>query len=102
MKFGNWLLTENSLDLKGDDNQILSIALNSLLETISIEDSDDQLYRWIVAATADESITEDELYDLNYAFVFAAAKQGNFSYEIFDRTLEYQFQMVDDEDEDEN
>lgn len=102
MKFGNWLLTENSLDLKSDDHQILSIELHSLLETTRMEDSDDPLYRRIVDATADASIPEDDLYDLNYAFVFAAAKQDNFSYEIFDRTLDYQFQMVDYQEEDED
>ncbi len=61
-----------------------------------------ELYKWIVMATDQEWLTHDELYDLNFAFVYAAgAAQVKFDYETLDRTVEYQFDTLDDEEDDE-
>ena len=78
------------------------IERESLFETIKVEGEDEPLYKWIVLATEEEWLTEDELYDLNFAFVFAAgASPENFSYEVLDKTLDYQFDTLDEEAESE-
>ena len=56
-----------------------------------VEEADTSLYKWIVMATGEDWLTEDDLYDFNFAFAFAAGSTPDkFSYEIFDNSLEYQ------------
>jgi hypothetical protein len=51
-------------------------------------------------ATGEDWLTDDDLYDLNFAFAFAAGRSGQpFDYHVFDRTLEYQYNLLDEEDE---
>jgi hypothetical protein len=51
-------------------------------------------------ATDEDWLAQDDLYDLNYAFVYAIARFNlDFDYEIFDATLETQFEQFDLEDE---
>ncbi|MEO6720626.1 MAG: hypothetical protein ABIN67_09670 [Ferruginibacter sp.] len=102
MKFGNWKLTGTTIEYSGDGSNSFVIERESLFETIQGEDGDEPLYKWIVLATEEEWLTEDELYDLNFAFVFAAgASPENFSYDLLDRTLDYQFDTLDEEEESE-
>jgi hypothetical protein len=98
MKFGNWQITENAIEWNGQGFQRFVIEKQHLLETAKVEEAD-SAYKWIVLATHEEWLTDDDLYDLNFAFVFVAgASFQNFSYEVFDKTLEYQFEILSDED----
>ena len=61
------------------------------------------LYEYILLATDQEWLSENDLYDFNYAFVYAAAKfKLDFSYEIFDETLAEQFEQFEKEDDDDS
>ena len=102
MKFGNWNVTAAAIEWSGEGFQRFEIDKTTLLETIQSEDSAVLLYKWILLATQEEWLENDDLYDLNFAFVFAAAGTPQyFSYEIFDNTLEYQFDFLDEEEENE-
>jgi hypothetical protein len=100
MKFGNWEVTDNTIEWKGAGLNRFVIDIKSLTEEIETDDEDLSLYKWIVLATEEDGLTEDDLYDLNFAFVYAAAKSGaEFDYQIFDETLSYQYSQLDDEDD---
>ena len=101
MRFGNWKLKDNTIEWSGSDGSSFVIDKKSLLQT---EDRDSlKMYKWIVLATGEGKFTEDDLYDLNFAFVYVAgALQSGFDYEIFDSTLDYQFEMLDFDNEDED
>jgi hypothetical protein len=50
-------------------------------------------------ATDEDWLTENDLVDLNFAFVYAVAKFGlDFKYQVFDATLDYQFELFEDEE----
>lgn len=99
MQFGNWIVTEKGISWNGTPLQRFDIPANKL-NTISQNNTDDgSLYEWILLATDEDWLTENDLVDLNFAFVYAVAKFGlDFSYEVFDATLDYQFEMFDDEE----
>ena len=102
MTIGNWNISETKIEWKGGDANIFEIERSQLLEPIKIDDeSDEDLYKWIVIATTEDWLTVDDLYDLNFAFVYAAGASGSsdFSYERFDKTVEYQYNMIDEEEE---
>ena len=102
MKFGNWLVKEESIEWEGEgDGSQFVIAKDSLTE-IRYDKKGSFFYNWILLATEEEWLTQDDLYDLNFAFVYAAALWGQeFSYETFDATLEEQYdQFEEEEDED--
>jgi predicted membrane GTPase involved in stress response len=101
MTIGNWNISDTKIEWQGGEENIFEIERSQLLETIKIDDeSDEDLYKWIVIATTEEWLTVDDLYDLNFAFVYAAGASGSadFSYERFDKTVEYQFEMIDEEE----
>ncbi len=101
MKFGNWNITGTSIEWTGDDGNKFEIEKPLLLEITTVADGVEGLYKWLVLATDQEWLNEEDLYDLNYAFMFAAgAYPENFNYERFDNTMEYQFEMFDGEEED--
>jgi hypothetical protein len=100
MKFGNWTITETTIEWTGQGLQRFVIESQQLLETKRVEQLDDDLYKWIVLATDEDWLTDDDLYDLNFAFVFAAGASGqNLNYDMFDKTLDYQFDILDDEEQ---
>ncbi len=100
MKFGNWTITETTIEWAGQGLQRFIIEKRQLLETKRVERLNEELYKWIVLATDEDWLTDDDLYDLNFAFVFAAgASRQNLNYEVFDKTLDYQFDILDDEEE---
>ena len=102
MKFGDWNITVTAIEWAGPGLNRFVIGKHSLLETTRLEDEEGDMYKWIILATEEEWLSHDELYDLNFAFVFAAgASAGDFNYEIFDRTLEYQFDVLDEDEESE-
>src|SRR3954468_24054574 len=99
MKFGNWSVSDKSIEWSGGGFNRFVIEKTHML---SIEESGEfqGLYKCIMQATEEDWITDDDLYDLNYAFVFAAAIYGlPFDYELFDTTLAKQFELLDDEDD---
>ena len=99
MKFGNWNVTSQSIEWSAG-TQKFTVDNASLLETIDDDDSGGPMYKWIVLATDEDWLTEDDLYDLNFAFVYAAGSaDAVFNYEIFDNTLSYQFEVLDDEED---
>jgi hypothetical protein len=92
MKFGNWLANDSGIEWKGNGHQRFVIGRQQLLET------EDGMYSWVLRATGEDWLTDDDLYDFNFAFVYAAARAGNdFDYEIFDRTLDEQYDMLEEE-----
>ena len=103
MKIGNWAVTEAGIEWKRSGLNRFFIEQETLTEIVETEDDDTTLYKWILLATEEDWLTEDDLYDLNFAFVYAAAQSGvDFDYEIFDESLSYQYdQLEEDEDEDE-
>ena len=103
MQFGNWNVTDTTIEFNSDMPQRFVIEKHLLLETEEVADRDEPLYKWILLATAEDWLTEDDLYDLNFAFVYAAGEVSeDFDYERFDKTVEYQFEIIEgDEDEEE-
>ncbi len=104
MKFGNWNITAAGIEWggKGPGSGTFKVDKATMLETVMVEEAETPLYKWIVMATGEAWLTEDDLYDFNFAYAFAAgATPDKFSYEIFDNSLEYQFNTLEaDEDED--
>lgn len=100
MKFGNWNVTDNGIEWGGSSLERYVIEKNELLAT---EESGEfaGLYTAILQATEEDWLTVDDLYDLNYAFVYAAARSGEgFNYETFDATVAKVFELLDlEEDE---
>ncbi|MDO9374801.1 MAG: hypothetical protein Q7T76_10295 [Ferruginibacter sp.] len=102
MKFGNWNITEQQIEWTGNGLQTFAADRSTLLETMPSEATGEKLYKWIVQATEEEWMSHDDLYDLNFAFVYAASQSGgDFSYEVLDRTVEYQYDVLEEEEDDE-
>ena len=102
MQFGNWIVTGDSIKWKGNSSEQFEIPGNRLSATRMGDTGQFQLYDWIVQATEKEWLTENDLYDLNFAFVYAAAKfQSAFNYDFFDATLAYQFEIFEGEENEE-
>ena len=101
MRFGNWIVTNNGISWNGEGLNrfdILKNGLNDIRYSLSGD-----FYEWIMVATDEEWLTQNDLYDLNYAFVFAIAKFNlDFSYEVFDATLAEQYEMFDAEEDEDN
>ena len=102
MQFGSWKVTDKGISWDGDGVNKFEIPADQLNATWKGNGEDEIFYEWILLAKAEDWMTEDDLIDLNYAFVFAAAKFGlAFDYDIFDATMEEQFEQLDaEEDED--
>ncbi|HET9277296.1 MAG TPA: hypothetical protein VFN95_03900 [Flavitalea sp.] len=102
MQFGNWIVTGDSVKWNGNSSQRFEIPGGKLNATRAGESGQFQLYDWIVQATEKDWLTENDLYDLNFAFVYAVAKfKLDFNYDFFDATLAYQFEIFESEDEEE-
>ncbi|HTE24720.1 hypothetical protein [Flavitalea sp.] len=100
MKIGNWEVNGSAIEWKGSGRNRFVIEKKSLTEKIETDDENLSLYKWIVLATDEEWLTEDDLYDLNFAFVYAAAEgKAGFDYQMFDETLSYQYNQLEEEDD---
>jgi len=100
MDFGNWKVTQNSITWKGKGMQPFEIHEDKLTATRKTNTDEIRIYESIVLATNEDWLTENDLFDLNFAFVYAVAKFGlHFNYDIFDATLAYQFEIFEAEDE---
>ena len=104
MVFGNWKLSDETISWNGRGLYrfvIPGYELNKIREVKEVKH-----YDWILLATAEDWLTQNDLYDFNYAFVYAIAKFNlEFDYDIFDNTLAEQyelFEMEEGEDDDLN
>lgn len=99
MQFGNWKIQENEIEWQGLELQRFVIPKESLT-ALRYDKKGQFFYDWILKATEEDWLTQDDLYDLNFAFVYAAAKWNlEFSYETFDATLEEQYEQFDEEED---
>lgn len=100
MQIGNWRITEKALEWKGKNMLRFVIDRDVLLETDIPPEARTPLYKWIVLATDTDWLTADDLYDLNFAFVYAAGYwKVPLDYTIFDDTAAYQFDELDEEED---
>ncbi len=99
MLFGNWVVKENSIEWNSDRLHRFVIPKESI-NTIRKNHTDNSaFYDWILLATEEDWLTQNDLYDLNFAFVYAVAKyKVEFSYDVFDATLAEQYEQFEDED----
>jgi len=102
MVFGSWKIDNDTISWNGRGLHRFVIPGNEL-NKIRIA-NEDKLYDWILLATTEDWLTQNDLYDLNYAFVYAIAKFNlEFDYDIFDNTLAEQYELFEMEDnEDDN
>jgi hypothetical protein len=101
MQIGNWLISAKGIEYTGDGANTFLIESSTLTKTIQEDKSDPVMYEWIVLATDEDWLEEDDLYDLNFAFVYAAAQnKSKFDYQIFDETLNYQYLQFEEDEED--
>lgn len=99
MEFGNWTVTDNGIEWEGGDENRFSIPKDELT-AIRYDKRGYFFYDWILKATEEEWLTQDDLYDLNFTFLFASGMWGKeFSYQTFDATLEEQYEQFDEEED---
>ncbi|MBA2745491.1 MAG: hypothetical protein H0U44_04620 [Flavisolibacter sp.] len=102
MVFGNWEISEKNIAFKGDGYNKFEIPLQELNRVV-VDRNGDIFYDWILLATEEDWLTQDDLYDLNFAFVYAIGKYTmDFNYNVFDATLAEQFEKFDEEEDDED
>jgi hypothetical protein len=102
MKIGNWEVTASAIEWKGSGRNQFVIEKKNLAQKIESDNVNLSLYKWIVLATEEEWLTEDDLYDLNFAFVYAAGEsKTEFDYQVFDETLSYQYSQLEEDEDDE-
>ncbi len=100
MLLGNWKITEDSITWNDERLQQYVIPAGHLNITMVDFASNVTFYESILLATNEDWLTQNDLYDLNYAFVYAIAKFGlDFNYDIFDATLAQQYEQFEREDE---
>lgn len=101
MQFGNWKVTDDSIRWNSAGPNQFVLHRDEML-TLKHNLMGTPLYEYILLATGEDWLTENDLYDFNYAFVYAAARFGiPFSYEIFDATLAEQYEQFEEEEDDE-
>ncbi|HEX8460331.1 MAG TPA: hypothetical protein VF623_02830 [Segetibacter sp.] len=101
MNFGNWDVTEKGISWKGSPLQKFEIPANKL--TATRQGGEDGFYEWILLATDQDWLAQNDLYDLNFAFVYTAAKLNlDFNYDIFDATLDEQYDQFEEEDDEDD
>ncbi|HEX2536566.1 MAG TPA: hypothetical protein VHK69_22640 [Chitinophagaceae bacterium] len=101
MRFGKWIIQDNGIawNTAGQNGYIIP---REELTYIRRQIDGTRYYEWILSATDEEWLSQDDLFDLNFAFVYAAARFGlPFDYEVFDATLEEQYDRFDEEEEEE-
>jgi hypothetical protein len=98
-KFGSWAVSEKGIDWTEDGSKNkYSIPVSEL---VMIEKEEGEpMYKWLVDALDQEFIDVEDLYDLNYAFVYACGKLNvDFDYDVLETTLNYQFDSMDMDDD---
>jgi hypothetical protein len=101
MQFGNWTLNDGGITYNGGGTISLTIPKNELTKTTA-EGEKPAMYHWVLQVSEHPGLDHDDIYDFNYAFVYAIAKFGvDFDYGIFDETLAEQFELFGFEDDEE-
>ena len=101
MVFGNWLVTKDRILWNAEGVKHFEIAADNLNRILHSRVGN-SFYEAILLATNEDWLTEDDLYDLNFAFVYAIAKFNlEFDYQVFDATLAEQYEQFEDEEDDE-
>jgi len=103
MIFGNWKVGDQYLSWNGPGLNRFYISKRELLRTTNDPVTEASWYEWVLLVTNEDWLTQDDIFDFNYAFVYASALFGlPFDYTIFDETLAEQYERLDlEEDEDE-
>ncbi len=102
MQFGNWNITESGIVYNGGSSASFEVPINELARTTE-EGDQPAMYHWVLQVTDHPGLEHDDVYDFNYAFVYATAKFGiAFDYGIFDETLAEQYDRFGFEDEEPN
>lgn len=102
MQFGNWDINDSGINYSGGGTAAFSVPKDQLVRTTE-EGEQPAMYHWVLQVTDHPGLDHDDIYDFNYAFVYAAAKWGiDFDYGIFDETLAEQYERFDFEDEEPN
>ena len=100
MLFGNWLVTKDGVEWNGGGLNRFTIPKEDLNKIRQLNSK--TFYEWILVATDEYWLSQNDLYDLNFAFVFAAAKFNlQFNYEVFDTTLAEQYELFEEEEDEE-
>lgn len=101
MQFGNWNLSDEGLTYNGGGTANFTVPKDQLARTTE-EGEKPAMYHWVLQVTEHPGLDHDDIYDFNYAFVFAVAKFNiDFDYGIFDETLAEQFELFGFEDDEE-
>ena len=101
MKFGNWTVNDSGIEWQGKSLNRFQIPADALLDLVDDQSESDGMYQWIIRATGEDWLTDDDLYDLNFAFVYmAGVKNLPLDYQLFDHTVGYQFDLLEEEDDD--
>ena len=101
MLFGNWKVSDEGIGWNSNGFNHFIIPKEELNRVRTSASGEGDRYDWILLATEEDWLTQNDLYDLNFAFVYAVARFNlEFNYEIFDETLEDQYEQFDDEEED--
>ncbi|RYY29643.1 MAG: hypothetical protein EOO04_06905 [Chitinophagaceae bacterium] len=101
MKFGNWTVNDSGIEWQGKSLNRFQIPADALLDLVDDQSESDGMYQWIIRATGEDWLTDDDLYDLNFAFVYLAGlKNLPLDYQLFDHTVGYQFDLLEEEDDD--
>jgi len=86
MKIGNWLITPNAIVWNGIPNMDYEIERSRLLE-LGLGERD-QMYDWLIHLTEKSWITNQDIYTLNTAFIYAIESWGlNFNDGSWVKTL---------------
>lgn len=102
MQFGNWNISNDGIAYAGGSTAAFTVPKAELLRTTE-EGDQPAMYHWVLQVTDHPGLDHDDIYDFNYAFVYAAAQWGvAFDYGIFDETLAEQYERFDFEDEEPN
>ena len=98
--FGSWQVSDKGInwnDPKGTNKFTVPVADLAAIQT---EEGEEPMYKCLVTPLDEEWISVEDLYDLNYAFVYACGKLNvDFSYDILETTLDYQFDSMDMDDD---
>ena len=95
------MVNDSGIEWQGKSLNRFQIPADALLDLVVDQSESDGMYQWIIRATGEDWLTDDDLYDLNFAFVYmAGVKNLPLDYQLFDHTVGYQFDLLEEDDDD--
>lgn len=96
-KIGNWLITDESIDWKGQPDNDYYIQIDRLLE---LDFGDDKIFHWLTHMAEKTWLTREDIYALNTAFIYAI-EYFKIKYDTgsFIETLKYQQLILKDKEQ---